>query len=105
MIIKQRNENSNGIGLPVRSYDTYGPWGFFPDFLYVARSAIGSYPTLTTVGLRKGALPMDDKFVVSKWLFQAHPEGDDLRDFLKGARPGKTFSWRIPHYRNPEEHM
>lgn len=39
------------------------------------------------------------------WLFQAHPRGDDLRDFLKGARPGDSFSWRIPHYTNPEEHM
>jgi len=48
---------------------------------------------------------MDDKFVVSKWLFQAHPMGDDLRDFLKGARPGQNFSWRIPHYKKPEEHM
>ena len=48
---------------------------------------------------------MDDKFAANEWLFQAHPKGDDLRDFLKGARPGEAFSWRIPHYKNPEEHM
>jgi hypothetical protein len=33
------------------------------------------------------------------------PQRRDLRDFLKGARPGEAFSWRIPHYKNPEEHM
>lgn len=40
------------------------------------------------------------------WLFQANPTtGDDLRQYLKGKKPGDTFDWRATHYRDPRGKM
>ena len=46
-----------------------------------------------------------DTWAPKCWLFQAHPKGDDLRRFLAGAKVGQKFSWKIPPYKSPKEHM